>query len=152
MRKGISPFIASVLLIAFAIAVAGVYGGWFQSFIKNITGTVEEKEEKRVECIYGGIALDDVQYDNTSGNGYLTGTIENIDIIPLGNIDLEIFYDNATRQKIDLNEEIPAGEEHTFNETIGCSDKYNCNYERVRVYTNCSDVDDEVDSSEITVI
>ena len=152
MKKGISPFIASVLLIAFAVTVAGVYGGWFQSFIKTITGTVEEREEKRVECIYGGIALDDVQYDNTSGSGYITGSIENTDIIPLGNIDIEIFYDNATRQKIDLNEELESGEKKTFNETLGCSNKYNCNYDKVRIYTNCSDVDDEVSSSDITVI
>ena len=152
MKKGVSPFIASVLLIAFAVAVAGIYGGWFQSFINTITGTVEEKEEKRVECIYGGIALDDVEYDNTSGKGYLTGTIENTDIIPLGNIDLEIFYDNTTREKKDLDMELSPGERNTFNETLGCSDKYNCNYDKVRVFSNCSNVDDTITQTDITMI
>jgi len=144
MNKGISPFIASVLLISFAIAVAGVYGGWFQSFINTITGTIEERETVRVECTYGGIALDDVEYNSTSG--YLTGKIENTDIIPLGNIDLEIFYDNATREEKDLNKELEPGERETFNVLV------DSNYDEVRVFTNCSNVDDEVSKSDITVV
>jgi len=144
MKKGISPFIASILLIAFAVAVAGVYGGWFQSFINTITGTIEKREEKRVECIYGGIALDDLEYNSSSGN--LTGTVENTDIIPLGNIDLEIFYDNTTREEKDLNKELEPGEKDTFNVLA------DSNYDKVRVLTNCSDVDDEVSQSDITVV
>jgi len=150
MRKGISPFIASILLIAFAVAVAGIYGGWFQSFINTITGTVEKKETVRVECTYGGIALDDVEYNDSSG--YLSGTIENTDIIPLGNIDLEIFYDNATREEKDLNKELESGEKDTFNVLLGCNDITNCNYDKVRIFTNCSNVDDEISRSDITVV
>lgn len=144
MKKGISPFIASVLLIAFAVGVAGVYGGWFQSFINTITGTVEKKEGKRVECIYGGIALDNVEYNTSSSS--TSGRIENTDIIPLGNIDLEIFYDNATREKKDLNIELESGEKTTFNVSA------DSNYDKIRVFTNCTNVDDEVSSSDITQV
>ena len=144
MSKGISPFIASVLLISFAVAVAGVYGGWFQSFINTITGTIERGETKRVECTYGGIALDDVEYNSSSKN--ITGRIENTDIIPLGNIDLEIFYDNATREKKDLNKELEPNEKETFNLQV------DSNYDKVRVLTNCSNVDDEVSRSDISVV
>lgn len=144
MSKGISPFIASVLLIAFVVAVGGVYSGWFQSFINTITGTVKERETVRVECIYGGIALDDVKYNTTSNS--TSGTIENTDIIPLGNIDLEIFYDNATREEKDLNMELEPGEKDTFNVSV------DRNYDKIRVYTNCSNVDNEVSSSDITQV
>jgi len=144
MRKGISPFIASVLLIAFAIAVASIYSGWITDFTKGTTEEVKEKSEKRVTCSYGGIALDDLEYNSTSGN--LTGTIENTDIIPLGNIDLEIFYNNATREKKDLNMELEPGERNIFNQAI------NNNYEKIRIYTNCSNVYDELPSGDVSSI
>jgi len=144
MRKGISPFIASVLLIAFAIAVASIYSGWITGFTKETTEEVKEKSEKRVTCSYGGIALDDLEYNSTSGN--LTGTIENTDIIPLGNIDLEIFYNNATREKKDLNMELEPGERNTFNQAI------NNNYEKIRIYTNCSNVYDELPSGDVSSV
>ena len=144
MRKGISPFIASVLLIAFAITVASIYSGWITGFTKETTEEVKEKSEKRVTCSYGGVALDDLEYNSTSGN--LTGMIENTDIIPLGNIDLEIFYNNATREKKDLNMELEPGEKNTFNQAI------NDNYDKVRIYTNCSNVYDELSSSDVSSV
>ncbi len=134
--KGISPFIASVLLIAVAIMVTGIFSGWFTNFIRTITSTVKEHEEIRVECSYGGISLSDLEYNTTSK--YLSGYIENIDIITLGNIDLEVFYDNATKEKKDLNKVLEPGEKDVFDVTI--DEKY----EKVRVITNCSNVFDEL--------
>jgi flagellin-like protein len=144
MNKGISPFIASVLLISFVVAVAGIYGGWFQSFINTITGTIEKSEEKRITCIYGGIALDDVEWNSSATN--ISGTIENTDIISLGNVDIEIFYDNASRVKKDLNIILDVGEKETFNVDA------DSNYDKVRVLTNCSNVDDEVGQSDISSV
>lgn len=145
MRKGISPFIASVLLIAFAITVAGIYSGWITSFTKTTTETVKEHSEKRVTCSYGGIALDDVKYNRTSRN--LSGTVENTDIIALGNIDFEIFYTDASRGKLDLNMTLEPGEKNTFNQNVP---KMNItDYTEIRVLTNCSNVYDEVSSSDI---
>lgn len=144
MRKGISPFITSVLLIALVIAVAGIYTGWFTNFIRDITSTIKGHGEKKIECSYGGIALDDLEYNSTSE--YLSGNIENTNIIPLGNIDLEIFYDNATREKKDLNKVLEPGEKDVFNEAISS------NYEKIRVITNCSEIYDEVSSASISTV
>jgi flagellin-like protein len=144
MKKGISPLLTSVLLIALVIAVASIYTGWFTNFIREITSTVGSHSEKKVECSYGGIALDNLEYNSTSG--YLTGNIENTNMISLGNIDLEIFYDNATKEKKDLNKSLGPGEMDIFNEMI------NTNYERVRVITNCSEVYDEVSSGSISTV
>lgn len=141
MRKGISPFIATVILIALAVTVASVFSGWLTSFTKETTEEVGERSKRRVICSYGGIALSDLEYNTTSGN--LTGRIENIDIIPLGNIDLEIFYDNATKEKKELNKALEPGEMDVFNVAI------DDNYERIRVITNCSDVSDEASSGDV---
>lgn len=144
MGKGVSPFIASVLLIALVLAVAAIFSGWFTQFVTRTGETVEEHSEERVTCSYGGIALTDLEYNSTTGN--LTGYIENVDIIPLGNIDLEIFYDNATRQEIDLNAELESGEKDALNQAI------NGNYDKIRVFTNCSNVYDEVSSGSVTAV
>ena len=136
MRKGISPLIASVLLIALVIGVAGIYSGWFSDFIKTITSMIEKHEDVRITCTYGDVSLRNLVYNTTSSN--LTGEVENTDIIPLGNIDLEIFYDNATKEDMDLNMILIPGEKDVFN--IGISS----NYQKVRVLTNCSNVHDEV--------
>lgn len=142
--KGISPFIATVLLVAVAITVAGIFSGWFTNFIKSMTSMISEREGTRVECTYGGISLSDLEYNSTSKD--LSGYIENIDIIPLGNIDLEVFYDNATKEKKDLNKVLGPGEKDVFNATI------NSNYEKVRVITNCSNVYDELSNVYISEV
>jgi len=146
VKKGISPFIASVLLIAFAITIAGIYRAWIVGFTKEATEEVGKHSEKKITCSYGGIALYDLTFNTTSGN--LTGKIENTNLIPLGNISLEVFYSNATREEKSLNMILEPGERNVFNVKLGC-DKTNPNYEKIRVVTNCSNVYDEVSSSDI---
>lgn len=147
--KGISPFIATVLLIAFAVVVGSVFSGWLTSFTKETTGIVKVHSEKRVICSYGGIALSSLKYNRTTGN--FSGTVENTDVITLGDIDFEIFYTDASRDVLDLNMTLEPGERDTFNRnvtkmnTTGYSSK-------VRVITNCSNVYDEVPSSDISGI
>lgn len=141
MRKGVSPFIASVLLIAFAIAVAGIYSGWITSFTEETTEKVGERSEKRVTCSYGGIVLSDpLYYNRTSRN--LSGWVENTDIISLGNIDLEIFYVDDTRDKLDMNMSLSPGERNTFNENVPKLNDTDCT--EIRVITNCSNVYDTI--------
>lgn len=144
MKKGISPFIAVVLLIAFTLSVAAIMGGWITSFTKSTSETVGERSEERIECAYGGIALYSVVYNSTSGN--ITGYIENTDVIPLGNIDLEVFYSDSTKQEIDLNAELSPGEKDSFDQSITGSPN------KLRVFTNCSNVYDEVSSGDISSV
>ena len=132
------------MLIAFTIGVAALYSGWITSFTKKTTGDVQEHSEKRVTCSYGGIAIDNVRYNQTTGN--LSGTIENTDIIDLGDIDFEIFYTNATREKLNLNMALGPGERNTFNSHV--IDMNTSSYDKIRVITNCSNVNDE--TSDVT--
>jgi flagellin-like protein len=148
MRKGVSPFIASVVLIALAVTVAGVFSAWLTSFTKETAKEVEKHSEKRVICSYGGIALEDLKYNKTTGN--FSGKVENIDIIPLGNIDLEIFYGDDTRGKIDLNLTLEPGEKDVFN--IDVLKMNTTAYNKIRVITNCSNVYDEVSSIDVNEV
>ncbi len=146
MKKGISPFISTVLLIAFAIAVAAIFGGWMSTFTQTTTEEVQEHSEKRVTCSYGGIALEDLEYNQTTGN--FSGKVENTDIIVLGNIDFEIFYTDASRTKLDLNMTLEPGEKNSFNQNV--TKMNTTSYNKIRVITNCSNVYDEATSSDVS--
>ncbi len=49
-KKGISPLIATVLLIGFTVALAGVVITWGGGFIKNITTGTEERTASTLAC------------------------------------------------------------------------------------------------------
>ncbi len=145
--KGISPLIASVLLIAFTLAVASIFSGWLTSFTKKTGTQIQERSDVRVTCSYGGVALSNLQYNSTASSGNLTGTIENTDIVDLGDIDIEVFFTNATRFLSDLNKTLRPGEKDTFNFRINTT-----TYDKIRVKTNCSNVFDELTSSYVSSV
>lgn len=70
-KKGISPLIASILLIGFTVALAAVIMTWGTSFVKKQTETAETEGGKALDCaklnlrISGGcdgnIAIDNPQ-------------------------------------------------------------------------------------------
>ena len=49
-KKGISPLIATVLIIGFTVALAAVIMTWGQSFTKNIQKQTEETSDVQIKC------------------------------------------------------------------------------------------------------
>ena len=145
MRKGISPFIASVLLIAFTVAVAGILSGWFTSFTKTSTETVEEHAEEQLTCTYGGVKIYDVTY--SSANGYVSGFIKNTGTITLNNVNLTIICSTGTFDRT-LNLDLDPGEEGYFNVSLGCSSL--TQLIKIMVVTDCPQVSDYVEAEEIS--
>jgi flagellin-like protein len=153
--KGISPLVATILLIAITVAVAGMVGSWLIGFTKTSAQTVQEKANIEIICGNGGISFSDVCYSNN----HLSGFITNTGTITLGNITITILYKNASIQRYYLSY---AGGS-TFAETSCCGnlsmlvgDKYkfnvsaSSNYDRIRVNTNCTEkVSDELKASDV---
>lgn len=144
--KGISPLIASVLLIAFTIAVAGILSGWFTSFTKTATETVGGEATERLACSYGGIAILNLKYGTTTYN--ISGNIENTGDIDLGDIDIQIIYTNGSDLKHDTNYELSPREIKIFNLSAGTTNLNDI--DAIRVKTNCSQVYDTATSSDIS--
>ena len=151
--KGLSPLVATILLIAFVIGVAGILSVWLTTFTRTTTELVGEETSKTIICSYGGISLYSLKYSN----GFLTGNIENTRSISLGNITLQIIYLNQTSQKNKLclsgtvaincttaNVSVSPRELVSFNVSASS------NYDKIRVMTNCSSVFDEADKSEVS--
>lgn len=153
--KAISPLIATVLLIAFTVAVAGIISTWLSSFTTTTTETVKKQSETQVTCVYGSINLKSLKYRTP----YLSGAIENNGQIAIGNITLNILYQNASSEKIGLcmfgnntaatcsvsNFSLSVSEYKSFNVSIGGS-----NYDEIRATTNCSNVVDTAKASDVS--
>jgi len=118
------------------------------SLTKETTETVGVHSKRKVTCSYGGIALEDLEYNKTIAN--FTGKVENTDLIALGDIDFEIFYDDDTRGKLDLNMSLESGEKNTFNQDV--TKMNTTTYNKIRVITNCSNVYDEATSSDVSEV
>lgn len=157
--KAVSPLIATVLLIAFTVAVGGLISIWLTGFTQTQTQSVGSQASTQITCSNGGLALSSMSYCSR----YLAGKISNTGSIMLGNISLIITYANATTtQKFCLNQTgttvgallapcvgnftLAPSEINTFNFTIGGS-----NYNSVRAISNCTGVIASVDSSSIAL-
>lgn len=148
--KGIDPLVATVLLIAFTVAVGGIISIWLTGFTQTQTAAVGSQASTSITCSNGGISLSSLGY--CSSNGYLSGQISNTGTISLGNLSITIIYSNSTTtQKFCLNLTgttvgalaspctgnltLAPSDLQTFNFTIGGS-----NYGTIRVTSNCSGV------------
>jgi flagellin-like protein len=153
MRKGISTIIATVLLIAFTVAVAGILSSWLTSFTTSSTQTVKSQSDAELTCSYGGISLDSLKYSG----GYLSGNIDNTRTISLGGLTIQIIFTNKTIQNVKLcstgtttvscsisNASLSPRETTTFNITT------TSDYDTIRIYTNCSSVYDQVGSGDVS--
>lgn len=155
--KGISPLIATVLLIAFTVAVGGLISIWITGFAKTQTQAIGSQASTSISCSNGFLSF---QTNLKFCNNYLSGVIINTGSITLGNISLTITYTNATAQKIYLqllgsslngtptccgNFSLNPNELSVFNVSI-----WGNNYDTIRVVSNCSGVVASTDSSGVT--
>lgn len=93
MMKGISPLIASVLLIAVTMAIAGVLASWATQFSAGrLTRTNEE-----ANCI-GALDISSLKFDA----GMITLKIRNIGNINLTNLKANVEYDDVSKNKADV--------------------------------------------------
>lgn len=138
--KGVSPLIATILLIAFTISVAGIMSIWLTGFARTSSEIIGKESSTQLICSYGGIALSNLKFSNNR----LSGSVENTRTIALGNITIQILYTNASSQKEKLYVDLLPREKYPFNISISS------NYDKIRVMTNCTSVYDEVGSSEVT--
>jgi flagellin-like protein len=156
--KGISPLVATVLLIAFTVSIAGIISAWLTSFARTTTSTVSEESERQLLCLHASLSLRSATYSSSSNS--LIGVLENSGEVPIGNISLQIIYNDATSQKFELclvgdrvlncsvsNLTLARyGDTATFNVSVSSYDKI----DRVIVIGNCS-TRDEIRANEITL-
>lgn len=147
-RKAVSDMIATVLLIAFTVAVAGIVSVWIIGFTSQSTESVTEQSETELYCAYGGVSVSSLGYCG----GYFSGVVTNTNMKDIGNITLQIIFDNSSSQTVKLNASsgdvfmsLTPRALDSFNVSIGGS-----NYNKIHFYTNCSNVYDDAGRSDVT--
>jgi flagellin-like protein len=154
--KGISPLIATVLLISVTIAIAGIVWQWSGGFFQDQTERVSEQSDRTILCSYGSINVKDLRFQTTQSR--LSGNIENTGQIAIGNVSISIVYQNSTSQTIKLctdptgsvsctggNLSLDIAERVGFNVSI-----WGSNYDSIRIGTNCTQVTDTADRGDIS--
>lgn len=70
-KKGVSPLIATVLLIAFAVALGAVVMNWGRGYVEDTANVARERSDTEVKCA-SDVNLDIVDIDSTPQMCYNT--------------------------------------------------------------------------------
>ena len=95
-HKGVSPLIATIILIAMVVAIAGIASQFLTGFQQSRQAEISREGEKVVECSLASIEIDPDSVNFTLASTALILTIENT-----GRTDLvvrEIVYSNTSTQ------------------------------------------------------
>ena len=140
MRKGISPLVAAVILIAATMSIAGILSFWTTGFVKTkLVGTENETEE--IRCLNAEFKLYSGKLEGTK----LYLVLENTRSYDLMLTELYIFVNETLIEPTNtLNEELEGNSLKSLNETV-VSD-----FTRGIIKTNCPDVDVEFTYSQVT--
>ncbi len=62
VRKGISPLISAVLLLAVTLSMAALFSGWGPSLVNTVTDSTENQTERTINCNEAGIEIIAAKY------------------------------------------------------------------------------------------
>ena len=97
MTKGISPLIASVLLIAITIAIAAILASWVTSYTEEALPTTT--------CVGGSMSFVSNEYPKINDAGALVACVE-AKYVALGNFKFEVLFDDDTVETYDDASEV----------------------------------------------
>lgn len=89
-RKGISPIIASVLLLAVALSVVGVFSGWAPQLAQDVTDSTENSTMETIACNEASLEIRSAYWDGTDT---LTVNLRNSGSEDLNDINI-VAYDS----------------------------------------------------------
>lgn len=142
MRKGISPLVAAVILIAATMTIAGILSYWASSFVRTTLETGENATEL-TSCQAAKFRIYSGTYNNATESLYLI--LENQRTVDLQLDKLYLFYPNDVLQSMPLDEALEGNELKPLNVT-GVGD----GFDRGRISTNCPEINVEFSYSEVT--
>ncbi|MEM5812912.1 MAG: archaellin/type IV pilin N-terminal domain-containing protein [Candidatus Aenigmatarchaeota archaeon] len=146
-RKGLSPLVATVLIVAFTISTAMIIMSWYRSFSLETSERIANQTSQKIDCSYGAISFRNI----CTNEDNLTGIIENTGNIELRNIEINIVYKNGTTlvynsTHLGLEDPLLVGNRKYFNIYVGNKNEIAI----IVLRTNCPKVDDEIIGSSLT--
>ena len=129
--KGISPLVASVLLIAITMTIAGLLAYWAASFVKTSLPSANETE---AQCRFADFSIYSCAYANRT----VTLILENLRDVELTRLKAYfIFANNTVSNPYDLNATLPGGMLRSYS--VSNVD----DFVKISIKTHCPDVNEE---------
>jgi len=143
-RKGVSPFIASVILILITIVVGSFLASWSQDLAKDQADAVTKNTKP--ECNYVFLNVQDLQYDNTTSK--LSMLVQNTGTSNTQITGMQLFYDNLTEESLPdiFPVDLEAGSLQPFRFNASENIKY------IQIISSCQDKSIKLYGSDITVM
>jgi len=134
--KGISPLIASVILIAVTMTVAGVLAFWAAQFVRQNVQTFQEQTSER-ECDFADFDIFSCTYNANEKS--ISIILQNLRKVDLKNVTAFVIYENDSiiPEKGYYLGELPANSLKNFrfgNE----SQPVGSDYKEILITTHCS--------------
>jgi len=145
MRKGISPLVAAVILIAATMSIAGILTFWATGFVKGRLTSVENTTVE-TECVAAQFRLYSGTFDNSTSPYTLTLILENQRSIDLTLNNLYLFLPNGDLKEHTLTGTLEGNKLKSFTVT-----DVDGSFTRGIIKTNCPDVNVEFTISQLTI-
>lgn len=92
-RKGISPLIAAVILLAFAMAIGGIFSEWSGQLVKSSTEDTSDSTDKVLEC--SGKSIEIARINTGESNNWVNATFRS-DGGDIGEVRVAVFPSRST--------------------------------------------------------
>lgn len=117
-KRGVSPLIATVLLIAFAVALGAVVMNWGRTYVENTASNAADKSDTEIKCSMDVRLevpeIDDIEqlcYCNGSNPSYMQFIIENTGLVDIADLQIQIIgKQNIYSNTSFLNRTMPKAE------------------------------------------
>lgn len=98
MRKGISPIVSSVLLLAVTLSVASIFSGWGPNLAKSVTQSTTNQTETTISCNKAAVEVVSAKY-------YPSGDTA-IVVRNTGNSELKNLQISAWKESLPISQEV----------------------------------------------
>ena len=138
MKKGISPLVAAVLLIAATMSIAGILAYWASSFMKTQTAQFGNQTITG-ECQYADFQIMKNGCTYNSTNKTVALLLENNREVLLKDLVVYINFGNGSVVPVSLNDTLPKGAIRSFS--LQGIDSFT----KIIVKTQCPEISEEDD-------
>ena len=108
-KKGISPLIATVLVIGFTIVLAALVIQWGGGLFKDIQDRTGETAEGNEKCATQLLNLEIGQVKKEAGSNTVTLIIDNLNQIDVSKFDFRLYLGNDEVKTLDETKVTPQG-------------------------------------------
>lgn len=151
--KGISPFIAVILLVAITVSAGALISIWWFGLMGKQAGVIEEETTTKIRCVHGGILIWDgsIKCDFSGTADYLNFTVENTGTVDLYNLKVQIYNGSIIFGPYNLTDVLTGS---IFTSTfplkpgwkrvvkVEITDNIAGDAEWINIITQCADVED----------